>query len=278
MTQSPSVVIQENRDPRFAYDSSIDLDIQEVGEEIFDGTAVHDISFRGATGKRIAAYLVTPIVGHSFPSVLFVHPLPGSRKSFLDEAVKLADRRICSLCVDAPWSGGMEWANGMGNPEHDRNEYIGAIRDLRRGVDVLTSQSVIDARRIGYVGHSLGALSGAVLSGVDRRAKAYVLMSGTTSFSEVASANMPEMKGDDATRYRKVMEDVDPIHFIPNAAPAKVMFQMGRSEEYFGHEKPQSLADAASEPKIVQWYDAGHLLNEKAQQDRDRWLVEELFG
>lgn len=209
---------------------------------------------------------------------MFVHPLPGSRKSFLDEAVKLTGRRICSLCVDAPWSGGMEWAKKMGNPEHDRNEFIGAIKDLRRGFDVLTSQSVIDATRIGFVGHSLGALSGAVLSSMDRRAKAYVLMSGTTSFAEVTLANMPDMKGEEAARYRKEVEDIDPILFVPNAAPATVMFQMGKAEEYFGHEKPQSLADAASEPKIIQWYDAGHILNEKARQDRDKWLVEELFG
>ena len=98
-----------------------------VGEETFEGTAVHDISFRGASGSRIDAYLVTPIVGHSFPGIMFVHPLPGSRKSFLDEAVKLADRRICSLCVDAPWSRGMIWAKKMGNPEHDREEFIGVI-------------------------------------------------------------------------------------------------------------------------------------------------------
>jgi hypothetical protein len=39
----------------------------------------------------------------------------------------------------------------------------------------------------------------------------------------------------------------------------------------------QSLADAASELKEVRWHDAGHMLNEQARQDRDRWLVEELF-
>lgn len=278
MTQSPSIVIQEDRDPRFAYETTIDLDIREEGEEAFDGIAVHDINYQGTTGNRIAAFLVTPIVGHSYPGILFVHPSPGSRESFLEEAVSLAERRICSLCVNAPWSGGMVWAKKMGDPEHDRNEFIGAIKDLRRGLDVLSSTPITDTKRLGYVGHSLGALCGAVLSGVDRRVKAYALMSGTTSFSEVAKANMPEIKGEKEAIYRKTVEDIDPILFVPNASPAKIMFQMGRSEEYFGRDKPQSLADAASEPKIVQWYDAGHLLNEKARQDRDRWLVEELFG
>jgi len=185
---SPSLITKmaETNDSRFAYDADENLDIQEIGEEVFDGKAVHNITFRGATGRRISAYLVTPIVGHSFPGILFVHPLPGSRKSFLDEALKLADRRVCSIAVDAPWSGGTKWAKGMGNPEHDRTEYISTIKDLRRSIDVLTSQASVDRRRIGFVGHSLGALCGAVLSSVDRRTRAYVLMSGTTSFADVA--------------------------------------------------------------------------------------------
>ena len=117
----------------------------------------------------------------------------------------------------------------------------------------------------------------AELSGIDRRAKAYALMSGTTSFAEVAIANMPNMKAEEKTRYRNVVADIDPILFVPQAAPASIMFQTGRTEEHFGQEKSRSLADAASEPKVVQWYDAGHALNEKARQDRDRWLVDELF-
>ena len=136
----------------------------------------------------------------------------------------MAEHRICSLCVDAPWSGGMEWAKNMGNSEHDGDEYISVIKDLRRAFDVLNSQSAIDSNRLGYVGHSLGALCGAVLSGIDRRAKAYVLMSGTASFAEVAIANMPDMKAEEKNRYRKVLADIDPILFVPHAAPASIMF------------------------------------------------------
>ncbi len=267
----------ETIDLSFAYDTNDQLDIQAVGEEVFNGIAVHDISFRGASGRRIDSYLVTPFVGHTFPGVLFVHPLPGNRRSFLNEALKLAERRICSLSVDAPWSGGMEWAKQMGGPEHDRKEFIGTIRDLRRSFDVLISQSIIDVGRLGYIGHSLGALCGGVLSGIDRRARAYVLMSGTTSFSDVAKVNMPNMRGDELAEYRRAMSDIDPVRFLPLASPARFMFQMGNSEEYFNRQNMQSLADAASEPKEVRWYDAGHMLNEQARQDRDRWLVEELF-
>jgi uncharacterized protein len=277
MAQSPSMKMAETGDPRFAYDTTENLDIREKGEEVSNGVAVHDIDFQGATGRRIEAYLVTPMVGHSFPGVLFVHPLPGSRKSFLDEAIKLAERRVCSLSVNAHWSDGTEWGTKMGDPEHDRAELIGCIKDLRRSIDVLTTQPSVDPNRIGYVGHSLGALCGAVLSAIDRRAKAYVLMSGTMSFSDVASANMPDLKDERLDRYRQAISDIDPIRFVPLAAPASVMYQMGSNEEYFDHDKMRSLAQAGSEPKVMHWYDAGHMLDEHARRDRDDWLMDELF-
>ena len=277
MERLPSMRTADTKDPRFTYDIEANMDIREVGEEIFDGIAVHDIDVLGATGRRVSSYLVTPVKGAALPGVVLVHPLPGNRKSFLNEALNLVERRICSITVDAPWSGGMEWAKKIGDPVNDRKEFIGAIKDLRRSFDVLTSLSKIDPDRLGYVGHSLGALCGAVLSGIDRRAKAYVLMSGTSSFSEVATVNVPSLDEAKIARYRQIMSDIDPVQFVSHASPARIMFQMGKTEEYFGLRNRQALAVAASEPKDVRWYDAGHMLNEQARQDRDRWLEQELF-
>ena len=38
----------------------------------------------------------------------------------------------------------------------------------------------------------------------------------------------------------------------------------------------QRFFEAASEPKEIRWYDAGHFLNEQARQDRMAWLGERL--
>jgi dipeptidyl aminopeptidase/acylaminoacyl peptidase len=159
-----SLRMSTKSDPRFDYDAEEDPNIQEAGEEVFDGIAVHDISYHGV-GRTINAYLVTPIVGHSFPGVLFVHPAPGSRNTFLEEAMKLAERRICSIVVDAPWSAGMEWGKTMGDPEHDMREFIEVVKDLRKAFDVLLSGSIVDPERLGFVGQSLGALCGAICQG-----------------------------------------------------------------------------------------------------------------
>jgi hypothetical protein len=102
-------------------------------------------------------------------------------------------------------------------------------------------------------------------------------MSGTISFSDVAIVNMPGMDEERIADYRRTISEIDPARFVSNIAPTSVMFQMGNKEEYFDHQRMQTLADEASEPKVVKWYDAGHLLNEQARQDRDDWLVDELF-
>ena len=38
----------------------------------------------------------------------------------------------------------------------------------------------------------------------------------------------------------------------------------------------QRFFEAASEPKEIRWYDAGHFLNDQAHQDRIAWLGERL--
>ena len=87
------------------------------------------------------------------------------------------------------------WGKTMGEPEHDRQEHTKTTIDLLRAVDLLTSRSEVDAGRIGYVGHSFGALFGGILAGVEKRIKAFVLMSGVGSFTDVAVANIPTLKG-----------------------------------------------------------------------------------
>ena len=276
MMNLPIVKTKVITDSVFAYDMGEDLDIKERAKEVFDGIAVHDITFRGAMGTRIAAYLVNPVVGEALPGVIMVHPLPGNRRSLLDESIKLADRNVCSILIDAPWSGGINWAKKMGDPVDDRSEFIGTVKDLRRTIDVLLSHSMVNQDLLGYVGLSLGALCGGVLSGVDHRVRAYVLMSGTTSFSDVAAVKIPDMMGRRLAEYHMAVSDIDPINFVSQASPARLLIQIGSAEELFYRRKMLALAEAASEPKDIRWYEAGQALNDRARQDRDNWLVEEL--
>ena len=70
-------------------------------------------------------------------------------------------------------------------PELDREAYIQAVVDLRRGMDLLLARSDVDPKRLAYVGHSYGAQWGSILSGVDKRMKATVLMVGVAESADL---------------------------------------------------------------------------------------------
>jgi hypothetical protein len=69
----------------------------------------------------------------------------------------------------------------------------------------------------------------------------------------------------------------DPIHYVGRAAPAALFFQFGRLDE-FPQEQFERVAQAASEPKLVKWYDTDHYFQlAEAQKDRLDWLQTRLL-
>ena len=177
--------------------------------------------------------------------------------------------------VEAPWAEAEAWGED-GRARTRSSGHTKTAIDLRRAVDLVISRSEVDASRIGYVGHSFGALFGGILAGVEKRIKAFVLMSGVGSFTDVAVANIPTLKGEALEEYRRELTSIDPIHLVEDAAPAVVFFQLSR-EDLFPHESLLAYAEAGSEPKRIAWYDADHYsVNEIGRDDRIEWLQSSL--
>ena len=205
----PSVEYQVRAAP-FGYRAGLPLDLQESGVEYQDGIAIHDVSYAGVASERVGAFLVTPSGHGKFPGVVFVHPTPGNRHTFLDEAVQLAHQGAVSLLIDAPWSRGEAWGRAMGEPEHDLQEHLTTAKDLRRAIDLLSERPEVAANRIAYVGHSFGALFGGILAGVEQRLSTCVLIAGAGSFTDVAVLNLPQLRGPTLDHYREVLAPIDP--------------------------------------------------------------------
>lgn len=104
-----------------------------------------------------------------------------NRKQFLDEAIALAPTGVVSLLTDGPVARPGYVADNMPLSEKQAAETLQQVIDMRRGVDLLLARKDVDPKRLAYVGHSYNASIGAILSGVDRRFKAFVLMAGTMS-------------------------------------------------------------------------------------------------
>ena len=68
------------------------------------------------------------------------------------------------------------------------------------------------------------------------------------------------------------MGPIEPLRFIGHASPTALLLQNGRFDTLVPAADAEELHRAASVPKTILWYDAGHGLNQQAVFDRLDWL------
>jgi len=272
----------------YDYDSKQPLDSKETLLYERGGIKVYDISYASPKGGRVTAYLVVPAGKAPFAGLVFGHWGPGNRTEFLPEAMLYAEAGAASILIDYPWVRPAPWRKKLYNFSHadeDHETYVQAVVDLRRGIDVLSAHPGVDPGRLAYIGHSYGAQWGAILSAVDDRIKAAVLMGGVPDLASVYLENddpdIVEIRAtvpkEELEQYLKINARTDAIHYVPHAAPTPLLFQFARYERYFNEAAMKRYAEAASEPKSVKWYETGHDLNDvQALLDRSEWLRDEI--
>jgi dienelactone hydrolase len=262
----------------FAYKRDAPFDLKEESAREQDGVTIRDLNYAAYDPRhgRIRAYLIRPSGKGPFAGVLFFHwlgkPNP-DRNEFLDEAVALAKQGTVSLLIQ----GFFPWSEPPTEAQADRQRVVDQVIAVRRSLDLLLSQPKVDRKRVGFVGHDYGAMYGAIVAGVDRRVKAYVLMAGTPSFSDWSLKYWPATGAQGKEAYQKTLSAVDPIQHVSHAAPAALLFQFAKTDEFIPETVANAFFDAASEPKQIKRYTAEHDLNiEAARQDRRAWLAQQL--
>ncbi|HEV7798485.1 MAG TPA: hypothetical protein VGO73_10035, partial [Pyrinomonadaceae bacterium] len=270
----------------FDYNHRAPLGIKEIGVERRGNVAIHDITYASPKGGVVPAYLVVPEGKGSFAGVVWGHWYWGNspmrnRKEFLDEAIALAQAGVVSLLTDGPIARPGHVVNDEPLNEQDNVDLVQQVIDMRRGVDVLLARKDVDPKRVAYVGHSYNAVVGGILSGVERRFKAFVLMAGT--MSDEVSLKTPEYQ---AYRQKVGPEKFDAFmakyawtdqgKYVSHAAPAVVFLQYGSQEKFITPERARLYAAVVSEPKRFELYDAPHALNAAARRDRIAFLTEQL--
>lgn len=270
----------------FDYDRQAPLRMKQIGVERRGKARVYDITYASPRGGVVPAYLVVPEGKGPFAGVIWGHWYWGNsavrnRKEFLDEAVALAQAGVVSLSTDGPIARPGHVENKDPLSEQEIADLVQQVTDMRRGVDLLLARKDVDPKRIAYVGHSYNSVVGAILSGVERRFKAFVLMAGTMS-DEIT------MKTPEYQEYRqKVGAEkhdafvakyswTDQGKYVSHAAPAVVFLQYGSQEKFLTPERARLYAAVVSEPKRFELYDAPHALNAAARRDRIAFLTEQL--
>jgi len=270
----------------FDYDKTASLDLKTIGTEKRGDVTIHDISYASPKGGLVPAYLVVPRGKGPFAAVVWGHwywqnsPMR-NRKEFLDEAVALAPAGVISLLPDGPVARPGFVADRTPLNEKQTTDMVQAVVDMRRGIDLLFARPDVDKSRLGYVGHSYNAAIGAFLSGVDRRAKAYVLMAGglsdevdmkTREYQEYRQKVGPEKFDAFVAKYSWL----DQGKYIAHAAPAFVFMQFATQEKFLTPEHAKQYLKIVSQPNMLKSYEAPHALNADARRDRIEFLTKQL--
>ncbi len=274
----------------FPYDRAAAIDLRDQMTPQKRGTvSLRDITYSNSLGGRVSAYLVTPPESGRPPyaAVLWAHWLEpettdSNRTQFLSAAIELAGEGVVSILPDCFWSTTpKKWAEHpifwwKSDAKHDTDLSVRQVVELRRSLDVLVAQPGVDPQRLGYVGHDFGGMYGALVAAVDRRPKFYVMMAVTTTFSEWFLFGS-KLSKEDESKYIDAMAPLDPKRYVAKAAPARLYMQFAHADFYVPERTGQMFFDAASEPKEVSWYDAGHdVRHDEAEPDRMRWIRKQI--
>ena len=260
----------------FAYPVDAPLHLQKAVESTNNGVEVSAISYSSPDGGSVTGMLFDPVKRSGLrPGMVLMHGMPGNARQMTGVGQLLAEHGAVAIAIDAPF------ARRGGQPVRfsadDRAEQIQLIKDLQGAVDVLRAHPNVDDARIAYLGISYGGAMGALFVGIERRIKAAVLVVGdgglVSHFTGPEDSN--QMAGlSCATRlaWFQAMAPIEPIRFVGHASPTALLLQSGRFDTLVPAADAQELHTAASAPKTILWYDAGHGLNQQAVFDRLDWL------
>lgn len=270
----------------FDYDSKLPLDSQDVGVDFRGPVGIYDFSYASPRGGRVPSYLVLPPGKGPFAAIIWGHWCWQNsdfrnRKEFLDEAVALAPAGVASLLIDFPIARPGYVADKDPLSSKGIDDLVQMVIDIRRGADLLLARPFVDPKRLAYVGHSCGATAGGIVSGLDKRFRAFVLMAGALSdeadrkspaFQEFRQKLGPEKVDAFVAKYSWT----DAARYISHAAPASLFLQYATQEKFLTPDVAKAAAALASEPKQFKLYDAPHALNAEALRDRVAFLTAQL--
>jgi len=255
---------------QYQYDQAAPLN-PEVGSPTLGLTGTElTIRFSSANGERVRGLLLLPPASAGkgpYPCLLLLHGLGGSKSDARGLAPMIAKGyAVCAL--DAAYHGDRKQQGKQffsTDVALTRQAFIQTIIDYRRAIDFLATRPEIDAKRIGLVGLSLGAMMGGVLTPVEPRIRTAVLVVGggdwrtllSTSQHSAALAVRERLRADPAAL--DPLDSVDPLHYVEHISPRPLLMQNGRQDTVMPAACVQALWDRAKEPKCIDWYDSGHV-------------------
>ena len=250
-------------DAIFRNDSAKPLDPQRSSNGKYE-----QVSFLANDGQRIPGLLALPANATGpYPCVVVQHGLDSSKADAVQFLDTINNAGSGAIAIDARIHGDRgtraQREAAFKDPAAMRDVLVASVRDLRRTLDYLATIPQCDPTRTGYLGFSLGAIMGAMVSGVDTRVHAAALLSGGGDWDVMlAGTSNPFLQSykNPAKRAQAVqmLAPIDPDVWIPKMAGRSVFFANGTRDDVIVPASARALHDAAKDPKQVVWWDGGH--------------------
>ena len=232
----------------YAYDRQPLKDAVDAVEET-DAWRKETVSFEGAAGgERIRAYLFLPKNG-SAPFQAVIHFPSGEarlrtssrelRLRFVEFVIR-SGRAVLFPIYQGTFERSIAPTTG---PTAARDRMITWSKELARSIDYLETRRDIDRTRIAFYGHSLGAVAGPILTALEPRLSASILLGGGVTDTPMA----PE---------------IEPINFAPRVRVPTLMVSGKQDFARPVETLQRPLFDLLGTPpdqKRLALFDGGHL-------------------
>ncbi len=216
-------------------------------------------------GARVPAVFL-PVAGEPrAPAALLLHGYSSRKERMADTiGVALRAQGIASLAIDLPLHGeraGEMDAQATRNPLALAQRWRAAVAECGAALAWLAERA--DGERLALVGYSMGAFLACEVAARERSVKVMALAAG---------GDLPTQ-----TPFAMLVRTVaDPVRAVRRFAGRPLLMVHGRHDTTVRPEQAERLFAAASEPKELRWYDAGHYLPPGVIRDATAWMGERL--
>ncbi len=245
----------------YDYDANFPLRPEVRLQEVTKVDSIFHVTYKSVHEQRVTALLSLPVAGkRPYPVILFLHGLGDNKNAdymqFGDQAFAQAGYAV--FRIDYALHGERKDPDftrfdlRKPYPFTTRNAIVQTVFDLRRAVDFLRTRSELNTSRLGYMGISLGGITGAIFCGVDSRVKVAVLALAGGGWKLLFGFHMVSPK------IQNLLAPVEPLNFVGKIAPRPTLFLNASKDEIVPPFLAKKLHKAAGEPKEVIWFPTKH--------------------
>jgi pimeloyl-ACP methyl ester carboxylesterase len=262
----------------FTYDRQLPLDVKVTKVDQDQGVRRERLSFQSTPGVRVTGILFqgSSASGAKPPGLILLHgggPQGKDTAGVIQTAALFSRAGWSVLSIDLPYFGerSTQLLTTFSDKEkHDHlynqpSVYLAwvtqAVKDIRRGIDLMVEQRGVDPRRTGIVGASRGAIVATITAGVERRLSPVLLL-----FAGHFDALETNHQG-----------AACPANYIGRIAPRPLLMVNGTQDSDMIKDRAvEPLFRLAKQPKQIIWTDGGHMfMTEENRASIIQWLREQ---